>query len=239
MDMDNTFMNPNQVNQKEIKDYEAEFDTPITLSEPMRFYIETTTRLGMEILKKYTPIFGDLIGTFITVNTKGDLEVSLQFEKKGAGNVVDLFNNSDFNQRITAFNTLNTTNRIFDLDDTVKGTFQRFLIKANPMQKIDWNQYIRQITINNNTMSGKHTILELAHISLDRLLPELIFVGEDAKKKRTTQIKTIITGSVNPASPLSKNWFVKIDMLDQATVDFVSKEAGIVTSTYGLDMITL
>lgn len=230
-------LNTNQNNKKEnaIKDIALEFESLLELPEPINSYIETIESISLKILKKYSSVLEDLSGCMI-YNNYGELEVTLAFEKKGNGNVIDLFQNKETTEsRIMAFNNRIMSNKIYDLSDEVKGIFQRFLNGYVPNQDVNWKNYISEVT-DQNQYGGKKTIVLLNRISLNKLLLELMYGN---KERRKYQIRTLLNNYTNPNATIQKDKFLTIQILSDNTVKRISKLSGHNSYNMGISLITL
>lgn len=244
--------NNNQPQQPQREPLRIEVESPIPFDGELRSKMTTTVELSKNINNLFK-IFHDFEGSIVVPDMYGQLQVMLYFKDKGNIAVgpdqvrciepVGMNNNRSGIGMFSQIQNLQTrySQKKYQLTQDAKDIFSEF-INVRPGSKINWNQFVKEITEQTGYYSTSITV-EVAGIDILKLIRKIYgshVTGTNGKDKARLDYNINLIkpfGIDMNSGAMSTNYLIAIQQLNSKEVEKLAQEMGLVPSCGTIPMI--
>lgn len=240
--------NNNNAQQPQREPLRIEVEKPIPFNGELKSKMTTTVELSKNINNLFK-IFDDFEGSIVVPDMYGQLQVMLYF--KDRGNIamgegktrciepVGMNNNRPGIGMFSQIQNLQTryAQRKYQLTQDAKDIFSEF-INIRPGSKINWNQFVKEITEQTGYYSTAITV-EVAGLDIIKLIRKMYGARvPDSKARLDYNINLIKPFGIDMNSgAMSTNYLIAIQQLNSKEVEKLAQEMGLVPSCGTIPMI--
>lgn len=200
--------------------------------------ITTSVDLAKTINNLFKSVFGDYEGCVIIPNHMGQVNITLYFKEKGAGNILPLAVQTRSNSMNPADRIKNmrlrNRNKTYRLSDELMEVLEQF-IDTPKRGNVDWNRRVHEI--NENVYGGFNNIyVQVDDISIRKIL-KVLYGSEDKQGNKLDYNVSIVKPIGASTGSISQNYIIKVDQLNINEVEKLASKIGLMPSVGTIPMV--